>query len=104
MSKKSFSGGLDALLGEKPPEEQPGKPRRGRPKTQNKKITKSSQEGTKENETRATFIVKEQLLEEIKSIAYWERDMIKNIINSALEEAVANYKKKNGTLKPLPRK
>lgn len=68
MAKKDFTGGLNSLLGE-----QPDKPKRGRPKTQTKEITKSSQEGTKENETRATFIVKEDLLEKLKAVAYWER-------------------------------
>jgi hypothetical protein len=54
MSKKNFTGGLNSLLGD-----QPTKPTKaGRPKTSTREITKSSQEGTKENETRATFIVK----------------------------------------------
>ena len=51
MSKKNFTGGLNSLLGDN------DKPKRGRPKTSTKEITKSSQEGTKEKETRATFIV-----------------------------------------------
>ena len=45
MSKKNFTGGLNSLLGD-----QPEKPKRGRPVTQTKEITKSSQEGTKEND------------------------------------------------------
>ena len=52
MSKKNFTGGLNSLLGD-----QIDKPKRGRPVTQTKEITKSSQEGTKENETRATLII-----------------------------------------------
>jgi hypothetical protein len=44
MSKKNFIGGLNSLLGE-----QPETPKRGRPVTQTKEITKSSQEGTKDN-------------------------------------------------------
>ena len=97
--KKSFSGGLNSLLGA-----QEEKPKKGRPVTQVKEITKSSQEGTKENETRATFIVNEDLLEKIKRIAYWERVMLKNIINTALEDAVNKYEKKNGVIKPIPNK
>ena len=99
MSKKNFTGGLNSLLGE-----QPDKPKRGRPVTQTKEITKSSQEGTKENETRATFIVNEELLDKLKAIAYWERKLIKEVINSALQEAVDRYEKKNGDINPIPKK
>ena len=99
MSKKSFSGGLSALLGE-----QPDKPKRGRPVTQTKEITKSTQQGTKEGETRATFIIKEELLEGLKAIAYWERVLIKDVLNRALTDAITNYEKKNGAIKPIPKK
>jgi hypothetical protein len=99
MSKKNFTGGLSSLLGDRQ-----DKPKRGRPVTQNKEITKSSQEGTKENETRATFIVNEELLEKVKAIAYWERELIKDTINKALQEAVARYEKKSGEIKPIPKK
>jgi hypothetical protein len=80
------------------------KPKRGRPVTQTKEITKSSQQGTKENETRATFIVNEELLEKLKAIAYWERLLIKDVFNSAMEEAVSKYEKKHGEIKPIPKK
>ena len=99
MSKKNFTGGLNSLLGD-----QPEKPKKGRPITQTKEITKSSQEGTKENETRATFIVNEELLEKLKAVAYWERRMIKEVIASALEETVAKYEKKNGPVELIPKK
>lgn len=101
MSKKTFKGGLDSLLGD-----QPDKPKskRGRPQTQFKEITKSSQEGTKENETRATFIINEELLEKLKAIAYWDRVLIKEVVNNALQEAVAKYEKKNGSVKPIHKK
>lgn len=99
MSKKDFTGGLNSLLGD-----QPEKPKRGRPVTQTKEITKSSQEGTKEKETRATFIVNEDLLEKLKAIAYWDRALIKDVVNTALQEIVAKYEKKNGDIKPIPKK
>jgi hypothetical protein len=99
MSKKNFTGGLSSLLGD-----QPEKPKVGRPVTQFKEITKTSQEGTKENETRATFIVNEELLEKLKAIAYWDRLLIKDVINTALQEAVAKYEKKNGSVKSIPTK
>lgn len=99
MSKKNFTGGLSSLLGD-----QPDKPKKGRPVTQFKEITKSSQEGTLENEIRATFIVNEGLLEKIKSIAYWERLKIKEVVDLALLDAVAKYEKKNGVIKPTNKK
>ena len=99
MSKKNFTGGLNSLLGD-----QTEKPKRGRPITQTKEITKSSQEGTKENETRATFIINEELLEKLKAIAYWDRVLIKDVVNTALQETVAKYEKKNGDIKPIPKK
>jgi hypothetical protein len=99
MSKKNFTGGLNSLLGD-----QPEKPKRGRPVTQTKEITKSSQEGTKENETRATFIINEELLDKLKAIAYWDRVLIKDVVNTALQEAVVKYEKKSGAIKPIPKK
>jgi hypothetical protein len=99
MSKKNFTGGLNSLLGD-----QPEKPKVGRPVTQFKEITKTSQEGTKENETRATFIVNEELLEKAKAIAYWDRLLIKDVINTALLELIAKYEKKNGEIKLIPTK
>jgi hypothetical protein len=134
MSKKNFSGGLNSLLGDQPKNltpaqsrainkkakytamleemkidlalkgDQPEKPKKGRPKTVFKEITKSSQEGTKENETRATFIINEDLLDKLKAMAYWERLLIKDVINTALEETVAKYEKKSGAIKPIPKK
>ena len=125
MSKKSFKGGLDSLLGESPTRSEidikmigfenhlkemerdrlieGAKKKRGRPQTSTREITKSSQEGTKENETRATFIINEELLDKLKAIAYWERLLIKDVLNTALQEAVAKYEKKRGEIKPAPK-
>jgi len=97
MSKKSF--GLGSLLGD-----QPETPKRGRPVTQTKKVTKSSEEGTKENEIRATFIINKELLEKLKAMAYWDRVLIKTVVNTALEEAIAKYEKKSGAVNPIPKK
>ena len=99
MTKKNFTGGLNSLLGD-----QPDKVKRGRPVTQTNEITKSSQEGTKENETRATFIINEELLEKLKAIAYWDRVLIKDVINTALQEIIVKYEKKSGVIKPIPKK
>ena len=118
MSKKNFKGGLNSLLGDQPKKKELNKENAqeyvkelnkltkkvGRPVTQTKEITKSSQEGTKENETRATFIVNEDLLEKLKAIAYWDRVLIKDVINNSLAETVAKYEKKSGSIKPIPKK
>ena len=102
MSKKNFTGGLSSLLGETNKEDKATKV--GRPKTQFKEITKTSQEGTKENETRATFIINEELLDKLKATAYWDRKLIKDVVNTALQETVAKYEKKSGAIKPIPKK
>ncbi len=74
MSKKDFRGGLNILLGEdKTPE--PAK----------REITKTSQIGTKPGETRATFIINEDTLEDLKALAWYERKTIKQVLNEALE-------------------
>jgi hypothetical protein len=111
-SKKSFTRGLGSLLGEKTSKITPegakkfldtmnkeiDKPKKvGRPTTQFKEITKSSQQGTKEGETRATFIVNEELLDKLKAIAYWDRELLKETINKALLEYVSKKK-----IKPRP--
>lgn len=57
--------------------------KRGRPKTSTRVITKSSQEGTKDGYTRATFIVREDLLEKIKNFAYNNNKQIKQVIEEA---------------------
>jgi hypothetical protein len=106
MSKKNFKTELgvktglgSTITGSKTPitvNSKEIKAKVGRPKTQTKEITKSSQEGTKENETRATFIVNEELLDKLAAISYWDRVLIKEVVNRALEEYV---EKKN----PKPR-
>ncbi len=109
MSKKSFSGGLSSLIREEP--EQPGQ---GRGKASGRIITKTSQKGTREGYTRATFVVSEALLEKVKGLAYWESYnisikskrmvtvTIKEIVNKALQDAVDLYEKENGPIKPIP--
>lgn len=81
MSKKDFKSGLNILLGEdKAPE--PAK----------REITKTSQIGTKPNETRATFIINEDILEDLKALAWYERKTIKQVLNEALQGYIKNIK------------
>lgn len=102
MAKKSFSGGLNSLLGETKQPEQSTE--QVEPKAPKKEITKTSQIGTKEKETRATFIVNEDLLEKLKALAYWDRVLIKDVVNGVFEEHIARYEKKNGEIKEVPKK
>jgi hypothetical protein len=104
MASKKIIGGMGTLLGETKPVETKKKNGPGRPKTNTREITKSSQEGTKEGETRATFIINETVLEKIKDLAYWERVTIKEVVNTALQEAILKYEKKNGDIKTTPKK
>ena len=97
--KKSFAGGLSSILGD-----QPQQPRRGRPRTNFREITKSSQEGIRLNETRATFIIREDLLDKIKAIAYWDRLTIKQFMDSALSGAIESWEEANGSIKPVPKR
>lgn len=100
--KKNFTGGLNTLLGEK--QEATGTKKRGRPQSNFKEVTKTSQKGTKEKETRATFVINEELLEQVKTIAYWDRVLIKDVLNRALIVEIEKYIKKNGELKQIPKK
>jgi hypothetical protein len=70
-------------IGQQEEEEKKGP---GRPRTIDREYTKSSQDGLQENWTRATFIVREDLLEKLKDLAYTNRTTIKDEINQALAE------------------
>lgn len=82
----------------------PAAGKKGRPRTNFRDVEKSSQEGCKEAETRATFIVSEADLGLIKAVAYWERLQIKDIVNAALREYIKRHEAKNGPIQPIPEK
>ena len=58
----------------------------GRRRTIYREYEKSSQEGLREGYTRATFIVREDLLKKLKDYAYTEREKIKDVVNKMLAE------------------
>ena len=71
---KSFKGGLDSLLGGKTTAKKKSRTTRaevvekrkaGRPRSSTKIPKDTTEEGTKEGEKRATFIVREDLLETV---------------------------------------
>jgi hypothetical protein len=45
---------------------------------------KTTQRGLHDGWTRATFILRERHLEELKALAYWERKTIKEVMDEAL--------------------
>lgn len=59
----------------------------------------SSKTGLKNGWTRATFIVKESLLDKAKDLAYWERKKIQEVIDEALCSYISKKK-----IKPRPQR
>jgi hypothetical protein len=57
--------------------------------------TKTSYDGLREGWTRATFILREDYLEKIKSLAYWKRKNIKEVMDDVLEEYLKGKKIKS---------
>jgi hypothetical protein len=57
---------------------------RGRPRSNFRQVTKASQEGLPEHWTRATFIVREDLLDTLKDYAYTQRLTIRDVMQEAL--------------------
>jgi len=102
-------GGFSTLLGDipapkkYPPEE---KPKRGRPKTSTKVITPGNtpEDGTRQGERRATYILKIEQIDKLEAVAYWERKMIKEIMGEAVQEYLSKYEKSKGEIKPKPKK
>ena len=64
-----------------------------------KGIAKSSQEGLQDGWTRATFILRKDHLEKIKSLAYWDRKQVKEV----MEEALGGYLRSK-RIKPMRNK
>ncbi len=92
MSKKDFSKGLDSLLGEG------STTKKAKPQTPAQSKTKQSE--TKE--VRATFIIDEEKLEKIKSLARTEGILIKDILDKALENFISKWEAKHGKIKKPP--
>ena len=65
-------------------------------------VITSVQRGLKVGETRATFIVKEDALEKIKAIAYWDRQNIKDIVQIAIDAYIKQYENAKGVVPPIP--
>ena len=93
MTKKNFSSGFDKLLGSSPSNDK-------KEKEQKKKEVETVEEQKEavDPEVRATYILKQSTVNKLKDIAYWERAMLKEIIQDALEGYVENWEKENKEL------
>jgi len=69
---------------------QPEKKTIGRPKKDGLVRGNSVQEGLTEEYTRATFIVRCDLLEKLKDYAYTERESLKDVVNDMLEDFLSD--------------
>jgi len=83
-------GGLDLLISSTTDrdlnvKETPSKPKRGRPTEIKRDITKTSQSGLREGLTRATFIIREDTLDNLKERAYSDRKKLKDLVSEALD-------------------
>jgi hypothetical protein len=58
-------------------------------------LNKTSQKGLKNGWTRATFILRKDYLEKLKSLSYWERKKIKEVIDEALRSYLKGKKIRN---------
>tara|TARA_B100000767_G_C19433848_1_gene397128 strand:+ start:173 stop:472 length:300 start_codon:yes stop_codon:yes gene_type:complete len=96
MSKKNFKGNFNKLLGNMPTSD------KKKPEYLAKKSIEENlpSDPSKPLTTRATFIVNKQSLEELKDIAFWDRALIKEVLDDALSSYIKNWKSINGPIKP----
>jgi hypothetical protein len=81
MSKKNFKTSFDDLLSEN---------------------TRSSKSHNKIQEIRSTFIVNVNNIEKLKAVAFWEKKLIKNVLDEALNEYFERYTQARGPIQ-LPK-
>lgn len=63
------------------------------------KSNRPPKDNPKEGYTRATFIVREDLLKKLKALAYWERKEIKEVVEEAISTRIGGKR-----IKPVPSK
>jgi len=99
LSKQSISSNQDISSKQSVPSNQSvhQNPQNGGTRRNPRVITTASQEGLPDGWIRATFIVQEDQLAQIKALAYWERKQIKEVITEALSAYLAGRH-----VEPLP--
>jgi hypothetical protein len=79
--------------------------RRGRPPLYPGRVANnSSEDGLPEGEIRATLILHKAAVEQMKAIAYWDRVLIRDVFQDAVDKHIQDYIKKHGKLEPIPQK
>lgn len=96
MSKKNFKGNFNKLLGSVPASDK----KKSEPLAQKPAAEKISSASSKPLTTRATFIVNKEHLEALKDIAFWDRALIKDVLEDALSNYISNWESVNGSIKP----
>lgn len=76
MSRKSFKTPFDSLLD----------------------VNEPIPQKTVSQEKRATFIVRLDQLEKLKAISYYDRKMLKKVLEEALNNYIRDYENKNGSV------
>lgn len=85
MNNKRLKNDPLAWIGNEEKEESLKTPKLGRPQTIKREYTKSSQEGLKENWTRYTVIIREDLLERLKNNVKDQDKTMKTVVNEMIE-------------------
>lgn len=82
MARKGFQGGIDSILGE---------------------MTSNPAKELQKSETliKTTVMIKMQQFKNLKSIAYWERKTLKEILDESISMYTEQYTKNNGEIKPI---
>jgi hypothetical protein len=64
---------------------------------------KSTKFGLRPDETRATFIVREETLNRLRAVVYWERTTIRETLEEMMSDYLNAYEAKTGKkIKPVP--
>lgn len=93
---KDLKGGLQSVFSSSKNTEAP------ETKNETTNTPKSTQQGLSEEYDRETFIVRVDLMDKIKDIAYWDRQLLKETVEAAFTKYVESWEKDNGKLKSRP--
>ena len=95
MAKKNFNQGINSLLINTRQEQEAPE----QTNTLKKEVKLSVKAGLKVGETRATLILREDIIEKYKAISYWDRVPLKEVVDDALSTFITLYEAKNGQIK-----
>jgi len=84
----------------------PATKRAGRPHSALKDHSKASsaEKGTAPGYMRKSYVANIELSNKMDGIAYWDRKTIKEVVFEAMTNYILAWEKKNGPVKPLPKK